>query len=818
MQMIKNISIHIKNFLGHLDYNFNFEDNGITLIYGPNGSGKSTIFDAIYFALYGETSRGIKGSDVVNLGGGKYAEVTYEFLINDEYYKIVRRVYSNTNPSKLKIYTSDDKDISYSNIKDTQSYIENLYIGKQLFDNVILFSQKAELLLTNGTDSEKKKLFYDLLNFYVYDNYKEVLKEKVKEIENAISNKKSNIEFINTEIENRNAWLYENKNNNSDLDEQLEELENQKVDDDLKLKEEINKIDLNIEVINNNILKTQNQINEKNNEITEIKSSIKNEIELKENTIYNQLLKEEMDKHNFDEQLEILFNELNEHKDNLHDRKSYFMVEKNKIKNHANEIKYEHEEKMNNLNNEIEKVKTKYKNDIYNLIYNERLNAQKVEKEKNKFIDNTKNQTCPFCRQPIDDNHKESIINNYNEQLTVYNNRISFVLLSIYRQDDYGLNKIYKPFCDEFKNYNLNDYNAIDYDLEELSIETMQLNNNYTTKTKKLLNDIDNEEKEFEKIKDDINTKWKEINNKEKIEINQLEKEVENIRIKMTNIKKEKAEVENKVEEESNKQMEIFKQEKKKEFGYKTVPINDLINKLNNQILELRNNIDLLKQEKEEVQIRIDNYNQLMNRINELKIYIEEIKKEKIRIEKEIKEYKDKLKQSEEEIKSSDNEIEILKFWIEAFQNNGIKNILLDEVIPFLNERANYYCNYILQSKIQIEFTNKYTGKSGTKERFEIIVHNNKITGDNEIKYNSLSGGEKRMVDLVVLFVLQDLSRQFLNQNINFVLYDEIFDSLDDDNIEYVSKILNEQKNDKEIIIISHSLWGNLEYDKLIEL
>src|SRR6056297_3144954 len=140
--MIKNISIHIKNFLGHLDYDFNFEDNGITLIYGPNGSGKSTIFDAIYFALYGETSRGIKGSDVVNLGGGKYAEVTYEFLINDEYYKIIRRVYSNTNPSKLKIYTNDDKDISYSTIKDTQSYIENLYINKQIFDNVILFSQK----------------------------------------------------------------------------------------------------------------------------------------------------------------------------------------------------------------------------------------------------------------------------------------------------------------------------------------------------------------------------------------------------------------------------------------------------------------------------------------------------------------------------------------------------------------------------------------------------------------------------------------------------------------------------------------------------
>lgn len=817
--MIKNISIHIKNFLGHLDYTFNFEDNGITLIYGPNGSGKSTIFDAIYFALYGETSRGIKGSDVVNVGGGKYAEVTYEFLINDEYYKIVRRVYSNTNPSKLKIYTNDDKDISYSNIRDTQSYIENLYINKQLFDNVILFSQKAELLLTNGTDSEKKKLFYDLLNFYVYDNYKEVLKEKVKEIENAISNKKSNIEFINKEIENRNAWLYEKEVNTNDLNEELDDLESQKLYEDTSdLKEEIDKIDLNIQVINNNILKTQNTINEKDNEIKEIQSNINHEVEMKENTIYNQLLKEEMDKHNFDEQLNDLFNDLNSRKDDLHNRKSYFMVEKNKIKNHANDTKYEHQEKITTLNNEIDKIQSNYRSGIYNLLNAEQMNAQKVEKELNNFKNNTKDQTCPFCRQIIDNNHKEDIIKKYDEQLYEYKNKISFILKSIYKSDDYCKNEIYDKFYNQFERYNLNDYNIMDYDLDELDIETMQLKNNYETNMLKIKKQIEKEDKEFEIIKNDINNNWKETNSKESIEIKQMEDGIEKIKNEMNKIKEEKHEIENKVKQMANDQIESYKHEKQKELNLRIEPLNIEINKLEDDVIELRNNIDLLKEEKEEIQIKIDNFNDLVNKINEIKIHIENVNKEEKRIKNDIKDYESQLKEIEGDIKSSDNEIDILKFWIEAFQNNGIKNILLDEIIPFLNERANYYCNYILQSRIQIEFTNKYTGKSGTRERFEIIVHNNKISGDNEIKYNSLSGGEKRMVDLVVLFVLQDLSRQFLNQNINFVLYDEIFDSLDDDNIEYVSKILNEQKNDKEIIIISHSLWGNLEYDKLIEL
>ncbi len=79
-----------------------------------------------------------------------------------------------------------------------------------------------------------------------------------------------------------------------------------------------------------------------------------------------------------------------------------------------------------------------------------------------------------------------------------------------------------------------------------------------------------------------------------------------------------------------------------------------------------------------------------------------------------------------------------------------------------------------------------------------------------------LSGGQTRIVDIATILTLGDLQSNINDVAFNILLFDEIFDALDDENIGYVSKILNKLKTDRSIYIISHQHQDQLEPDELL--
>jgi len=52
---------------------------------------------------------------------------------------------------------------------------------------------------------------------------------------------------------------------------------------------------------------------------------------------------------------------------------------------------------------------------------------------------------------------------------------------------------------------------------------------------------------------------------------------------------------------------------------------------------------------------------------------------------------------------------------------------------------------------------------------------------------------------------------------VNLLIFDEIFDSLDIQNIDYVSKVLTRLKKGKSIYLISHTHQDQLEADEVLE-
>ncbi len=73
---MKVISCTAENFSSYERLEFNFTDQGLTLIQGPTGAGKSTLCDLIPWCLFGQTAKGGAVSEVLAWPGDKVTKVT----------------------------------------------------------------------------------------------------------------------------------------------------------------------------------------------------------------------------------------------------------------------------------------------------------------------------------------------------------------------------------------------------------------------------------------------------------------------------------------------------------------------------------------------------------------------------------------------------------------------------------------------------------------------------------------------------------------------------------------------------------------------
>lgn len=146
---------------------------------------------------------------------------------------------------------------------------------------------------------------------------------------------------------------------------------------------------------------------------------------------------------------------------------------------------------------------------------------------------------------------------------------------------------------------------------------------------------------------------------------------------------------------------------------------------------------------------------------------------------------------------------EVLNFWLTGFSNSGIKSMLLDDITPFLNKRANKYLQALSGDRLTVNFTTQTQLKSGEmREKFQIEV-NNEDGGDS---YMANSSGEKKRVDIAINLALQDLVSSRANKKINMIFLDEALDALDNCGVDDVLNLLSEVAKDKSsVFVISHN-------------
>jgi len=168
-----------------------------------------------------------------------------------------------------------------------------------------------------------------------------------------------------------------------------------------------------------------------------------------------------------------------------------------------------------------------------------------------------------------------------------------------------------------------------------------------------------------------------------------------------------------------------------------------------------------------------------------------------------LRELDDNLKATNKELNKLGIEKDDYEFWVNGFSNQGIKSVLLDSVVPYLNTRANHYLKRLAESSIEVTFNTQQELASGEKrDKFSVDIRND--NGDDD--YAGNSNGEKRRIDVAVNMALQDLVLSRSNKRLDLIVFDEVFEGLDEVGSSIVIEILKERASScGTILVITHN-------------
>ena len=271
---IKFEELDIEGFRSIDRISLNLSDQGIVIVKGinnyedlasSNGSGKSSVFEAIIYALFEETSSGDR--DIENRILGQGCSVVLKFSIDGVSYKIIRQ--SKKGKGTVVLYRNDE-DISARNKSDTNKLIISILgINKAIFLDSIFLSQNAVTNLPSLSPTARKERLEILTNTdNAINNFKTFLKEKQTMYESKHVDCQLEINKINGKEESLQQQKDKLQAQINDIKIQIEE--RNKLGNIEDLDKQIQEYNVEINTINNQIPEIDNKITIINNSIKEL--------------------------------------------------------------------------------------------------------------------------------------------------------------------------------------------------------------------------------------------------------------------------------------------------------------------------------------------------------------------------------------------------------------------------------------------------------------------------------------------------------------------------------------------------------------------
>ena len=274
--MIKIKNLTVKNFMsvGNQTQAVDFDKQQLTLVLGENldqggddmgsrnGTGKTTIVNALSYALYGVALTNIKRNNLINKTNNKGMLVTLTFEKDGTSYKVER----GRSPNVLKFFVNDQEqelvDESQGDSRKTQETINELLgMSHNMFKHILALNTYTEPFLSMKVN-DQKDIIEQLLGITILSEKAEVLKEKIRQTRDSITEENAKIsaqqqsnERITETIDSlklkQSAWESTKKSNLEKLQKGIDELEHLDVDSELEKHEKLqNWEELNTQIAN----------------------------------------------------------------------------------------------------------------------------------------------------------------------------------------------------------------------------------------------------------------------------------------------------------------------------------------------------------------------------------------------------------------------------------------------------------------------------------------------------------------------------------------------------------------------------------------
>lgn len=751
----KPISIRLENFGSHKDSYLNFE-TGLNLITGDNGAGKSLFAEALLFALYGKTMRwGATNYNQLVRKGEKSFKITFRFELNDDYYEIVRGY-----PTLLEVRVNE---VALNQL-DLKNYFEGLINPEVLLLTTILCQNGKNVNYFLDLDEVSQRSVLDtILNV-------EILNSLVEYLQLDIKNTKEGVTLLEQQqlglgIEHLEAFI-------ADLKEKHKNFEQDKLEKVLRLGTELKEAEAQIkdrlEGLDKQILVYQNKkdlgkykdledrIKKTTDKYTQVTSSI-SQIDI----LIEKIHSKEILLANIGLEKLISLLEASEEKNS-----NYSVLKEEELKRLDSEIsllepKVLPLEKLSQEISELEGGKVE--------LFGERNSIQKsIDTDKTRIDKYKANQekgytTCPECGQEADKNYYQDKIEKLNTELT----------------EDIS-------------------------ELEEIQKEIDRLEANLKQKKE--------EQKELLSIQSNLKLKQVERDKKTKEEnpytslVLEQQKELEQAveKQEVTSL-----EIQNLISERDGILSEygIATLEGLKEIEAKYTQELKELNSLQSETYQIESQITLLKNQKEKEQQGIDL-----------------LKKELQSFKKTANPYSDMIITQERELDTKYSQSKEIGFKLKdtlftlsvmedlatlsGFKTKGggfFRAICYSAVQDKLNEELMRYSLVMSDNKyyLQLRLVEEVKGEKIIKLSLKVKLVG--MADSDELKWQSLSGGQIRRLNLACAFTFRDIASSIRGIDSNFILLDEVSYGLSEGGLNLLAQILvGLQTKIPSIYAISH--------------
>ena len=830
------VKLTLKNFLSYGEDvpPLDFTQFHLACLSGNNGQGKSALLDALTWAIWGEgrkSSQEKKADSSLLRIGQKNMQVELVFDLEGERYRIIRSFsLAKKGPRsslEFQVFNQEDQkyvSLSGPSLKTTQEkIIQTLRIDYSTFINSAFILQGRIDEFSRKSARERKEILSEILGLSLYDELANLAKSHLKTVNNIIMTRESRLEYIEQEIVQISFYQQKIRELSASYEEVAQKIK-QEEEIVAKLKEEINLLKNQTKELeelegrarqqSQEIAREQRQIERKKKELEEHQKIIsqKEKILLNfanyqkfsaENTEFTQKLQEirkiEEEKILIERKIEKERADLTVELRNRQDRYKDFQVkveQREKNRSLLEELKRKLEE-IQSLQEESEKIRQE--GTRINLAINtlkgkrERLEKDKRDsEEKLRLLRETPEGKCPLCETKLDVKRKSKIEDQISKEINSHLEAIE----KLKKEEERLLHQKEKLG---------NRWQEINQRLKEKDSWQQKLSRAHLEyeESKKAAEAIVSLQAEIQAIESYL--KGGKYARKEQEKLEELVKQ-----IKAIDYNEERhRQLTHKVEELRNAPLEKAKLEEAEEkMDILREELAELVENQRQKELALEE----LKRKEEGIKEELKKLPPLGERLIEEEKLLSSMQRERNRILEERGGYQSKLEQCRklekekgeiaQELEKSKKERDIYEKLILAFGKNGIQALIIENVLPEIEEEANNLLAKLTNNGTQITIESLRDLKSGgIKETLDIKISDELGRRD----YELYSGGEAFRIDFALRIALSKLLTRRAGTRLRTLVIDEGFGTQDEEGIDNLIQAIQSISEDfDKILVITH--------------